>query len=61
MIEGLALKAGQLIFVGMALSIGFYCGKKLTNQVDYLLYIATHRNKSDEEATDIAKKQEIET
>lgn len=37
-VVGLSIKAGKLIFMGFFLAIGFYAGKKLTNEIDEFLY-----------------------
>lgn len=38
MLSVITVKAGQLIFVGMFLSCGFWLGKKLTSRIDQFIF-----------------------
>ena len=40
----LAYKAVGLVGIGLCLCVGFWAGKKLTNQLDYLIYINTNKD-----------------
>jgi hypothetical protein len=55
MFTALTVKAGELIFIGFSLSLGFWAGKKLTNKIDYYLF-----TKSDEFKKLAEKQQQVE-
>jgi len=41
MFSALAIKSGELIFIGAMLSLGFWVSKKLTNKIDTYLFMRT--------------------